>query len=56
MQNEPQNVQRYELKENYFVYDVAVVNNTEKLLIDRIAERVDELEEVYNDVYLIRMD
>jgi len=56
MQNEPQNVQRYELKEDYFVYDVAIVNNTEKQLIDRIAERVEELEEVYDDVYLIRMD
>lgn len=56
MQNEPQNVQRYELKEDYFVYDSAIINNTEKQLIDRIAERVEELEEVYNDVYLIRMD
>src|SRR5690625_7421649 len=56
MQNEPQNVQRYELKEDYFVYDSAIINNTEKQLIDRIAERVNELEEVYSDVYLIRMD
>jgi len=56
MQNEPQNVQRYELKEDYFVYDSAIVNNTEKQLIDRIAERVKELEGVYSDVYLIRMD
>lgn len=56
MQNEPQNVQRHELKEDYFIYDVAIVNNTEKQLIDRIAERVEELEEVYDDVYLIRMD
>lgn len=56
MQNEPQNVQRYELKEDYFVYDSAIINNTEKQLIDRIAERVEELEEVYSDVYLIRMD
>ena len=29
MQHEPQNVQRHELKEDYFVYDVAIVNNTE---------------------------
>ncbi|WP_371817543.1 DEAD/DEAH box helicase family protein [Virgibacillus sp. MSJ-26] len=56
MQNEPQDVQRYELKEDYFVYDSAIINNTEKQLIDRIAERVEELEEVYSDVYLIRMD
>ena len=54
--NEPQNVQRYVLKEDYFVYDSAIINNTEKQLIDRIAERVEELEEVYSDVYLIRMD
>src|SRR5699024_5614862 len=56
MKNEPQNVDRYELKEDYFVYDSAIINNTEKQLIDRIAERVEELEEVYDDVYLIRMD
>lgn len=56
MQNEPQTVQRYELKEDYFVYDSAIINLTEKQLIDRIAERVEELEEVYSDVYLIRMD
>src|SRR5699024_1418305 len=56
MQNEPQNVQRYELKEDYFVYDSAIINNTEKQLIDRIAERVEELEEVDSNVYLNRMD
>src|SRR5699024_12416064 len=56
MQNEPQNVQRYELTEDYFVCDSAIINNTEKQLIDRIAERVSELEKVYSDVYLIRMD
>lgn len=56
LQEDPQTVQRYELKEEYFVYDSAIVNLTEKQLIDRIAERVAELKEVYNDVYLIRMD
>src|SRR5690625_7472505 len=56
MQNEPKNVQLYELKEDYFVYDSAIINNTEKQLIDRIGERVNELEEVYSDVYLIRID
>lgn len=56
MQNDPQTVQRYELKEDYYVYDSAIINLTEKQLIDRIAERVKELEEVYTDVYLIRMD
>ncbi|PTI87549.1 DEAD/DEAH box helicase family protein [Staphylococcus simulans] len=56
MLNQPQNVQRYELKEDFFAYDSAIINNTEKQLIDRIAERVEELKEDYNDVYLIRMD
>src|SRR5690625_4321175 len=55
-QQEPQTVQRYELKEDYYVYDTAIINLTEKQLIDRIAERVSELKEVYEDVYLIRMD
>lgn len=52
----PQYVQRYELKDDYYVYDSAIVNVTERQLIDRIAERVDELKEQYDDVYLIRMD
>jgi len=55
-ENEPQKVQRYELKEDYFVYDSVIIYLTEKQLIDRIAERVKELEEVYSNVYLIRMD
>jgi len=55
-QNDPQTVQRYELKEDYYVYDSAIINLTEKQLIDRIAERVTELKEQYEDVYLIRMD
>nr|WP_230973938.1 hypothetical protein [Cerasibacillus terrae] len=53
---DPQTVQRYELKEDYYVYDTAIINLTEKQLIDRIAERVSELKEVYEDVYLIRVD
>src|SRR5690625_4116613 len=56
LQQDPQTVQRYELKEDYYVYDTAIINLTEKQLIDRIAERVSELKEVYEDVYLIRMD
>lgn len=56
IQNEPQNVQRYELKEDYFVYDSAIINLTEKQLIDRIEERVTELKKQYEEVYLIRMD
>lgn len=56
MQDSPQKVDRYEIKENYFVYDSAIINLTEKQLIERIAERVDELQKEYSDVYLIRMD
>lgn len=55
MQDSPQTVDRYEIKEDYFVYDSAIINLTEKQLIDRIAERVSELKEEYSDVYLIRM-
>lgn len=56
MQNDPQTVKKYELKEDYFAYDSAIINLTEKQLIDRIAERVAELKDAYSDVYLIRMD
>lgn len=52
----PQKVDRYEIKEDYYVYDSAIINQTEKQLIDRIGERVEELKEKYSDVYLIRMD
>ncbi|MFC7322394.1 DEAD/DEAH box helicase family protein [Halobacillus campisalis] len=56
VENKPQKVDRYEIKEDYFVYDSAIINLTEKQLIDRIAERVSELHEEYSSVYLIRMD
>ena len=56
MQDSPQKVERYEIKGDYFVYDSAIINLTEKQLIDRIAERVEELQEEYSGVYLIRMD
>ncbi|TDM41542.1 restriction endonuclease [Macrococcoides goetzii] len=52
----PQNVSRYVIKEDYFVYDSTIINLTEKQLIDRIAERVSELKLEYEEVYLIRMD
>src|SRR5690625_506651 len=55
-QNDSQTVKRYKIKEDYYVYDSAIINLTEKQLIDRIAERVTELKEQYEDVYLIRMD
>ncbi|MBG9980472.1 DEAD/DEAH box helicase family protein [Facklamia lactis] len=52
----PQQVSRHMIKEDFFVYDSTIVNLTEKQLIDRIAERVSELKEEYEHVYLIRMD
>src|SRR5699024_784948 len=55
MKDDPQTMKKYEIKDNYFVYDSAIINLTEKQLIDRIAERVEELQEEYSDVYLIRM-
>jgi len=56
MQDIPQKVKPYEIKEDYFVYDSAIVNLTEKQLIERIAERIEELQVKYSDVYLIRID
>lgn len=53
---DPQLVNRHLVKEDFFVYDSTIVNQTEKQLIDRIAERVSELKEEYEHVYLIRMD
>ncbi|AQS52500.1 hypothetical protein BW727_100090 [Jeotgalibaca dankookensis] len=53
---DPQQVSRHIIKEDFFVYDSTIVNLTEKQLIDRIAERVSELKEEYEHVYLIRMD
>ena len=51
-----QKVKRYVIKEPYFAYDSAIVNLLEKDLIDRISERVNELKDEYDEVYLIRMD
>lgn len=56
MEGNLQKVERFEIKEDYFVYDSAIINQTEKQLIDRIGERIEELKEQYSDVYLIRMD
>lgn len=53
---DPQLVNHHLVKEDFFVYDSTIVNQTEKQLIDRIAERVSELKEEYEHVYLIRMD
>lgn len=51
-----QNVERYIIENPAFVYDSAIINMTEKHLVDRILERVDEFYKQYKDVYLIRMD
>ena len=56
LDGKPQNVDRYVIDDDSFVYDSAIINMTEKQLVDRILERVGELREQYDDVYLIRMD
>ncbi|MHC9001768.1 DEAD/DEAH box helicase family protein [Enterococcus bulliens] len=56
LDGKPQNVDRYVIEDDSFVYDSAIINMTEKQLVDRILERVGELREQYDDVYLIRMD
>lgn len=56
MEDSPQQVRRYVIDDEHFVYDSAIVNQTEKQLIDRVLERVDEWKAKYDDVYLIRMD
>lgn len=52
----PQKVRKFEIREDFYVYDSAIINQTEKQLIDRIGERVEELKEEYSNAYLIRMD
>lgn len=56
MPDSPQKVKRYEIESEFYVYESAIVNLTEMQLIERISERVSELQEEYSDVYLIRMD
>lgn len=52
----PQQVERYETHEDLFPYDAAIVNQTEKQLMDRLRDRVEDLRKQYEQVYLIRMD
>lgn len=52
----PQNIERHVIKEDFFVYESALLNQTEKQFVDRIKERISELKEEYPEVYLIRMD
>ncbi|PMB83636.1 restriction endonuclease [Dolosicoccus paucivorans] len=42
--------------DDFFIYDSAVINQTEAQLVDRIGDYVDQLKEQYGDVYLVRMD
>lgn len=57
MASAPQQVRRQTYaNEDFFVYDSAIINQTEAQLVDRIKERVQELLAVYDQVYLIRMD
>ena len=40
MQDSPQTINRYEIKEDYFVYDSAIINLTEKQLIDELQKEL----------------
>ncbi|WP_338838260.1 DEAD/DEAH box helicase family protein [Kurthia gibsonii] len=52
-----QKVAAYEIKEEFFVYETAIVNKLEYELIERIKAYVEELKQKYNKaVYLFRMD
>lgn len=53
----PQQVSRQTYsQDDFFVYDSAIINQTEAQLVDRLRERLPELKQAYQDVYLIRMD
>lgn len=41
-------------EQDWFIYDKAIINNLEESLIDFISDYLDELEEAYEDVFLIR--
>lgn len=45
-----------EIKEEWFVYDYAIVDRLENSLIDLIRNFVDEIKEKYKNVYLFRID
>ncbi len=52
-----QQVHPYEIKEDFYVYEKAIVNKLEYELIERIKAHVDELKQKYDKaVYLFRMD
>ena len=54
--NLPQHLDLYEYANDFFVYEKVFLNDTESQFVDRIAERISELKEKYQQVYLIRMD
>lgn len=57
LNNVTQKVASYEIKEDFFVYEKAIVNQLEYELIDRINARVNDLKQKYKKgVYLLRMD
>ncbi|UXV41795.1 hypothetical protein [Staphylococcus simulans] len=49
-------VNKYDISNEHFSYDSAIVNQTEKQFIDRMLERMHELSKEYDEAYLIRMD
>ena len=52
-----QKVAAYEMNDEFYVYEKAIVNKLEYELIERIKAHVDELKQKYNKaVYLFRMD
>ena len=57
MNDVTQKVAAYEIKDDFFIYEKAVVNKLEYELIERIKAYVVELKQKYNkSVYLFRMD
>ncbi|MEQ3507057.1 DEAD/DEAH box helicase family protein [Enterococcus cecorum] len=52
-----QNINSYVIKDDFYIYDKAVVNNLEYELIEYVTGYVKQLKEKYNKaVYLVRMD
>lgn len=52
----PQKVSNYDFIHESYVYKNSVLNRTEKQLVDRVLNLVQDLKVEYEDVYLIRMD
>src|SRR5699024_7547951 len=54
--NSVQRVRKYEFKSDYFSYDSAMINWTEKEFVERLLERMNEISAEYEESYLIRID